>query len=345
MALQGACGGRGGRRPPGQAQPRQGFGGDERVGVEERHPLHQVAQLAHVARPGVLPQPRLGVPAQALGGQPVARRIALQAVPGEPHDVLPPRPQGGQGEQQHRQPVVEVQAEAPVGRARLEVRRRGGDDLDIDRALTHRPQPADALLLESLQQFTLQQHGQRIDLIQEERAPGRRFKEPGLGALGIREGAGLEAEELGFEHGVRDGGAVDLQEGAARPRSAVVQEPRHQALAGAGLPGDEHRGDMGAADDVEGRQVADLGAQVSDGWGGPEEPVGGISQGGGARLRHGALLSRTVSVGTGCGDTRCPQGTICKWSQSSAAGAGGASEMSRHGCMPGSPGLMAYRLH
>jgi hypothetical protein len=55
---------------------------------------------------------------------------------------------------------------------------------------------------------------------------------------------------------------------------------------------------MGPADDVEGGQVADLGAQGSDGRGGPQEAVGGVNAGDGAQLRHSALLSRAVAPGT-----------------------------------------------
>jgi hypothetical protein len=37
-----------------------------------------------------------------------------------------------------------------------------------------------------------------------------------------------------------------------------MEHPRHHAFAGAGLPGDQHGGDVGTADDVEGGQVPDL---------------------------------------------------------------------------------------
>ena len=56
------------------------------------------------------------------------------------------------------------------------------------------------------------------------------------------EGALLVAEELGLEQGVGDGGQVHGHERLVAPRALVVDGARHQLLAGAALPGDEHGG-------------------------------------------------------------------------------------------------------
>src|SRR6185436_20444014 len=61
--------------------------------------------------------------------------------------------------------------------------------------------------------------------------------------VSIKSGASPE-NLLGLEQVLGDGPAVDADEGALGPRGAVVDLPRDQLLAGAGLAGDEH-GDVG----------------------------------------------------------------------------------------------------
>ena len=61
------------------------------------------------------------------------------------------------------------------------------------------------------------------------------------------------AEQLAFDQGVGDGGAVDRHEGRLGAVGQLVDAPRHQLLAGAGFAADQHaRGDGGdAVDGVE----------------------------------------------------------------------------------------------
>ena len=95
--------------------------------------------------------------------------------------------------------------------------------------------------------------------------PDGRLEQAGLGAFGIGEGPGLKAKQLGLQHGLRDGGAVDVEEGPLGTRAAVVDDARHQPLAGAGLPLQQHRGDGGIPQRIKGGEVADLGAQGREG--------------------------------------------------------------------------------
>ncbi len=66
-----------------------------------------------------------------------------------------------------------------------------------------------------------------------------------LHLTGIREGAGLVAEQLGLDEGLRQGPAVHLHEGLVRPGRVVVEGVGHQLLARAGLAADEHGGAAG----------------------------------------------------------------------------------------------------
>ena len=67
-----------------------------------------------------------------------------------------------------------------------------------------------------------------------------RLQEPRLRAPGVGEGAALEAEHFGLEQSLRNGGAVDVDERAVRPRTRSMNQPGQQSLARPGLALDEH---------------------------------------------------------------------------------------------------------
>ncbi len=63
-----------------------------------------------------------------------------------------------------------------------------------------------------------------------------------LGPIGAGEGAFLVAEELALQQVVGHRGAVDRDHRLVLPVGEVVDRPRHQLLAGAGLTQDQHGG-------------------------------------------------------------------------------------------------------
>ena len=95
------------------------------------------------------------------------------------------------------------------------------------------------------------------------------LKEAGLGSTGIREGAALEAEELGFEQGFRNRRTVDDHKRPVAPGAGAVDEPGHEPLAGAGFALDEDRREAPASllavqqpaqllpDDIDGRVLTE----------------------------------------------------------------------------------------
>src|SRR5690606_15857444 len=98
----------------------------------------------------------------------------------------------------------------------------------------------DLALLEHPQQLGLEVERQLADLVEEDRAAvglleaaGAVDHRPGEGALAV-------AEEHPLGELAWDRGAVLDDEGAGLARRAVVQRPRDQLLAGAGLAADEH---------------------------------------------------------------------------------------------------------
>jgi hypothetical protein len=54
--------------------------------------------------------------------------------------------------------------------------------------------------------------------------------------LGISEGTGFKAKELGFQHCLWDGGAIDIDEWPGGAGAAIMDEAGDQALACACFP-------------------------------------------------------------------------------------------------------------
>src|SRR6185295_15002032 len=98
-----------------------------------------------------------------------------------------------------------------------------------------RAEPLDLTELEEAQQLGLRLDGDLADLVEEERAAMGRRQPAGAVALGVGEGPGDVAEELGLEQRPGQGGAVYGDERSAAPRAVDVQRPGDQLLAGAGL--------------------------------------------------------------------------------------------------------------
>ena len=197
--------------------------------------LDRVAQLAHVARPGIGVEglPRLGV--EALELLAVLLGELAQEGHGEQGDVVAPLAQGRHVDVDDVEPVVEVLAEGSLADLLLEVAVGRGDDahVDLDRLLA-----ADALelaLLEHAQDLDLHVLVDLADLVEEEGALVGELEAAALAGLGPGEGALLVAEELALEEALGEGGAVDLDEGPVAPGREVVDRVGDELLADARL--------------------------------------------------------------------------------------------------------------
>jgi hypothetical protein len=104
--------------------------------------------------------------------------------------------------------------------------------------------------LEHPQELGLQLDGQLAHLVEEDRAPFGGLEDAHAALAGAREGPALVAEEHALGEGAGDGRAVEHDEGPARVGRAVVQAPRGELLAGAGLALQED-GQVGAAEALE----------------------------------------------------------------------------------------------
>jgi hypothetical protein len=176
----------------------------------------------------------------------------------EKEDVAPEGAEGRKREDDDGEPVIEVLAEPPRahGLGQVQVARRDNPDGDW---LT--PRAAEApyhAILDRGEELRLQRLGEERDLVEEERALVGRLEEPGLGLAGVCEGAALEAEELGFQQGLRDRRAVHGDERPAAP-AGLVKLAGEKAFASARLTLDQDR--RPSARGYQRQQPLDLGSE------------------------------------------------------------------------------------
>ena len=201
--------------------------------------LDGVFQLPHVSGKRIGHEARHRRHRDARDASPLRRVEARDEPLDEERDVLGPAPERRQGQPDDVQAEVEVLAEAPVHHLRREVAVGRGEDPDVG---LHRLDGAERRVLPLLkhpQKLDLYGRRQLADLVEEERPSLREGETAGLVLLGVGEGAADVAEQLRLDEGVRDGAAVDRDEGFARARPEVVDRPRDELLSRAGLPFDQ----------------------------------------------------------------------------------------------------------
>src|SRR5438128_375588 len=211
---------------------------DGAAGAQDR-PLDHVAELAHVARPGVAHELRerlVGDPVDAL----LARHLAVaQELADQERDILDALAQRRDAYRHHVDAVVEVLAHPPLGHRLRQLHVGGGDDAHVDLDAAVRAELLDLALLEHAEQLQLHVERDALDLVQEQRPGGRKLDLPHPIVNRARERAALVAEELALEERVREGRAVDGDEAAALALALKVDGARRELLAGPRLAVDE----------------------------------------------------------------------------------------------------------
>jgi hypothetical protein len=151
--------------------------------AHDQQPLHGVAQLPHVAGPGVRLEGRLGTGIELRRPAAVLLAPAADEMPGQQRDVLAPLAQRGQAHREDVEPVEEILSEAPRGDLDLEVavRRRDHAHVHLDRRVL--PHPPALLLLQRAVELDLHRQWQLADLVEKDRAALRLLEQPGLGTF------------------------------------------------------------------------------------------------------------------------------------------------------------------
>ena len=146
---------------------------------------------------------------------------------------------------QHVEAVVQVLAELATRHRLLDRLVGGGQHADIDPHRSLAAHRTDLALLQRAQQFHLCQQRNLGDFIEKERAAVGLAEEALLVGDRAGEGAAPVSEQLAFDQRVGNGATVDGDERPLPAHRRVVDQSRHQLLAGAAFPGDEN-GALGA---------------------------------------------------------------------------------------------------
>src|SRR5262245_16526774 len=218
--------------------------------------------------------------------------------------------------------MEQIGAERTAGDQLPEISLRRGNELRVYAIGRNRAEASDRLLLDHLEQLSLQDEGQGVDLVEEE-APARgNLEQARLRAPGVGEGPRLEPEQLGFEHGLGNGRAVDVDERSLGARPALVNEVGDESLSGPRLALDEHRGQVRAAGPVERGEALDLLPEGGHRRGPAEDRVNGVR-------RHHSFPATVGPWGQkwpGSGPPDRRDSPICKVSQGGIAFALGSDK-------------------
>ena len=216
------------------------------------HPFDEVLQFPDIPGPGIGEE---AIP--DLGCDPFdpAREFPVEffdEIVGQGGDVLGPLPQRRDVDGKDVQAVEEILPELSLLHRLQEVPVRGRDEAHVHRDGLESAHPLEALVLDRLEELCLHLPRDLADLVQKERSLVRQLESPRLRRDGAGEGPFLVAEEFAFDEILRDGGAVDLDEGLLFPGALPVDGAGDQLLARPRLPGDEHGGRRGRylADDL-----------------------------------------------------------------------------------------------
>src|SRR5262249_30589335 len=171
---------------------------------------------------------------------------------------------GGEARGTHAQPVVGALAKPPGPDRGLEIFAGRGDHPHVHHLSACGAEPSHGALFDRLEDLGLERLGQEADLVEEKRAAIGHVQQTWLGVEGIGEGASLVAEQLGLEHGLGNGGAVQIHERPARPRAGPGDGRRHQPPARPPLPEQQDGRQASCAFQRPGEKPADLLAQGHD---------------------------------------------------------------------------------
>ena len=206
---------------------------------QHHRPVDHVFQFAHVAMPGVIPQPRHGPGFHALDGLVFLAAELVQEVLHQQRYVFHPFPQGRGVDREDGQPVVEVLPEAPAPHRFGQIGIGGRDEPHLH-PLQAAPDGLDFPGLQHPQQFGLQGRAQGADFVQEQGALVGLLEFSDPLAVGPGEGPFFMAEQFAFQQIFRNGRAVDGHEGLVAELSLEMNGPGDQFLAGAAFSLDQN---------------------------------------------------------------------------------------------------------
>src|SRR6266576_2109591 len=141
---------------------------------------------------------------------------------------------------------IEVTPELLLTDQLPEVLVAGCNQADVQLALLHISQPAEAFLFKYLEQLGLDRKIHVPDLVQECRSSLGNFKQAQLALSGARKRSRLMTEQFTLQEFAAKTGAVQVHKRLFGTRTLLMKPARQDALARTGLPGNQHRQVTGA---------------------------------------------------------------------------------------------------
>src|SRR4029453_17133407 len=118
--------------------------------------------------------------------------------------------------------MIQVLAEGMLTHGCLEIGIGRADDPRINRLSARSTQAPDCLLLEDLEELSLERSREKADFIEENRSAVGGLEEARLRPACVGKRAALEPEELGLNQGLGNCCAVDVHEWTTRARASAV---------------------------------------------------------------------------------------------------------------------------
>ncbi len=211
------------------------------VRMHDRHALHQVGQLADVARPCMTAQRHDGSRVEADRTAFFVLHARNQLVH-QQRNIFDPLTQWRHFNREHVEAVVQVFAEGADFNHAFEVFVGRGNDPHIGALGLVAAHALKGPLLQYTQQLDLHRQRHIADFIEEQRTAIGQLETPGAAGDGPGKGALLMTKQLAFQQLGRNCPAVDRHKRRVAALGVVVQIARHHFLAGAGLAEDQHTG-------------------------------------------------------------------------------------------------------
>ena len=172
-----------------------------------------VFQLRHISGPKVGAEDLHGLAGDLKRAVGAAVDPAFEEMGNKQGDIIGRFAQGGQGDGDHVEAVIKVFAEGAFLEALFERLVGGGDDADIDLDGSVFADAPDFALLQDAEEAALEHRGHGADFIEEDGSAVGFLKQALFVVNRAGERAAAMAEQLGFEQILRQGAAIDRDEG------------------------------------------------------------------------------------------------------------------------------------
>ena len=206
------------------------------AGRQQQHPLHHIAQLAHIPRPPILLQ-RLNRLARKLFLLPIILLVQLPREMLRQHaNILAPLPQRRQHNRKHKNPVIQILAKRPLPHLLFQIamRRHNHPHIHMNRLI-----PAHALylaLLQHPQQLRLHRNRHVANLVEKQRSAVSLLEFSDVPSRRSRERSLLMPEYFRLHQLRGNRRAIQRNKRPIPPPALLMQRPRNQFLPGPRFP-------------------------------------------------------------------------------------------------------------